>query len=121
MVQDNKRASRYPRVGETPQEGDPKGVWCLILEEHLHPIDTTRYFLPTGEATEKMDKLIQDGLDFVKAARKLKRLLVKARADSKYLETGWENGVLVLKQKNLRAPRKNKKKPPVRRPRRRPR
>lgn len=102
------RASKYPRLGEDPKEKDPSGVFCFIVSEHLPYIDPSRYFITTGEAIEKVDKLIEDGLEYVKRARKLKRLLLNARGDSKYLETGWEDGIIVLKQKNLRKPRKKK-------------
>lgn len=97
-----RRASKYPKLGEADCND---GVCCVIVSEHLSALDPARYFVTTGEAIEKMDKMLADAAEFIVRAKKLRKLLVKARSDSQYLETGWEDGVLILKQKNLRKPK----------------
>lgn len=93
------RYSKYPKLEDIDSN---QGICCLIISEYLKTIDPERYFITTGEAIHKMDIMIKDANDFIKAAKKLKKSMIKAKASSKYLETGWEDGILVLKQKNLR-------------------
>jgi hypothetical protein len=98
----HKRASKYPKLGEAECND---GACCVIVAEHLTALDPSKYFVTTGEAVEKIDKILEDAAEFIVRAKKFRKLLIKARADSKYLETGWEDGVLILKQKNLRKPK----------------
>lgn len=93
------RFSKYPKLDDHDSN---RGVCCVIVSEYLKTLDPERYFLTTGEAIQKMDALINDANDFLKAAKKLKKAMLRAKSSSKYLETGWEDGILVLKQKNLR-------------------
>lgn len=93
------RFSKYPKLDDSDSN---KGICCVIISEYLKIIDPEKYFVTTGEAIQKMDSMINDANNFIKAAKKLKKSMLKARSNSKYLETGWEDGILVLKQKNLR-------------------
>lgn len=93
------RFSKYPQLSDHDSN---KGICCVIISDYLKPINPKDYFLTTGEAIQKIDILINDINSLLKSAKKFKKNLVKAKASSKYLETGWEDGILVLKQKNLR-------------------
>lgn len=93
------RFSKHPKLEDVDSN---EGICCVIISEYLKAIDPERYFVTTGEAIQKMDAMIKDANDFLKAAKKLRKKMLKAKSSSKYLETGWEDGILVLKQKNLR-------------------
>lgn len=83
----------------------PKGVWELDLKDFhdsLKVIDPKAYFITTGEAVKKTEKLCSDLRDAAKAAEKLLTVLISLKGDAKYLETQWENNRLLLKQKNPR-------------------
>ncbi len=97
-----KRSSKYPKLGEAESND---GVCCVIVSDYLKPIDPSKYFITTGEALDKMDKILADAAQFIQDAKKLRKMFIKARSDSQYLETGWEDGILILKQKNLRKPK----------------
>lgn len=101
-IEPPKRSSKYPKLGEAECND---GACCVIVSEYLTTLDPSKYFITTGEALEKMDKMLNDATEFIVQAKKLRKLLLKARSDSQYLETGWEDGVLILKQKNLRKPK----------------
>lgn len=100
-----------PRIGDRyTSEEEKRGAFILVIEDHLPSIHPPDYFKTTGEAIQKIDRLIEDGREFVKKARALKKKLATAKSDANFLETGWdEEGHLVLKQKNLRKPRIIKK------------
>lgn len=84
----------------------PQGVWCLdIMNFHnqLKLIDPKAYFITSGEAVIKAQKLCSDLESACKITKKLVYILKAMRGGSKYLETQWENGMLLLKTKNQRA------------------
>jgi len=85
-----------------------KNVFQLILEDFFDT-DTNffsavkEYFVTSGEAVAKLDKLEQDAWKLAGDARRLGRLLRAARAEAKYLETGFDfERRLLLKKKNPR-------------------
>lgn len=93
------RFSKYPKLDDSDSN---KGACCVIISEYLNSIEPEKYFITTGEAIQKIDILIEDINKLLKSAKKFRKSLIKAKGSSKYLETGWEDGVLILKQKNLR-------------------
>jgi hypothetical protein len=84
---------------------NPKGVWELDLEafhESLKAIDPKAYFITSGEAVKKTERLCADLKYASEAAAKLLVALKSLKGDAKYLETQWEGSKLLLKQKNPR-------------------
>jgi hypothetical protein len=87
------------------QSHHPKGVWQLdICEFHqsLKVIDPKAYFITSGEAVRKTERLCEDLRDALHAASHLLVVLKTLKKDAKYLETQWESNRLLLKQKNPR-------------------
>jgi len=87
------------------QPHHPKGVWELDLcafHESLKVIDPQAYFITSGEAVKKTERLCLDLKCALEAAGKLLAALKSLKDDAKYLETQWESNKLLLKQKNPR-------------------
>jgi hypothetical protein len=83
----------------------PKNVWTLDVEnfhENLKLIDPKAYFITSGEAVKKAEKLCSDLKDALQVAKKLVTILKALKSDAKYLETQRDNDMLLLKQKNPR-------------------
>lgn len=78
------------------------GVFTLEVYSFVKPIDPKRYFVTSGEAIAKAQKLEKDLWESAGLARKLVKVLESTRAEAKYLETSWENGQLRLRKKNPR-------------------
>lgn len=96
----------FAMVGSEAIGGQPSKVWQFPnLDETIPPIQASRYFITTGEAIQKMDKLIEDIRERLKAAHKFRKQLSVNKGASKYLETTREGSTLLCKQKD---PRKNR-------------
>jgi hypothetical protein len=83
----------------------PKGVWELKFElfsESLKVIDPKAYFITSGEAIRKTERLCEDFAAALHASGELLIALKHLKGSAKYLETQWENDRLLLKQKNPR-------------------
>jgi hypothetical protein len=78
------------------------GVFSLDVYTFLKPIDPVKYFVTSGEAIAKAQKLEKDLWEAAGMARKMVKALEEARFDAKYLETSWNNGVLEMRRKNPR-------------------
>jgi len=104
--------SEYCLVNGRRLETHKKNVFQLILEDFFET-DTNvfpavkEYFVTSGEAIAKIERLEKDAWKLAGDARRLKGLLVKARAEAKYLETGFDfERRLLLKKKNPRKRRR---------------
>lgn len=93
--------TKYAKIGEEPQKGQSKKIWTVPIDEY-RKIDPKEYFVTTGEATVKIDILLEDIKELSNELRKLKRQLIKTKGDSDYLETCWESSELLIKKKEKR-------------------
>ncbi|MEM3097480.1 MAG: hypothetical protein QXU32_02005 [Nitrososphaerales archaeon] len=93
----------YCKIGHKPQPHQPDDIYELVLSEFVSAIDPKNYFVTSGEAIQKAKKLEQDLWHMAGEARKLRRLLEKARGSAVYLETEWQDGHLILRRKNPRS------------------
>lgn len=97
----------YAKLGNEALQHQPDGVWDITDSlTDLSAIDPSAYFITSGEAVKKSDKLVSDLYSLAVKARSFRNKLEKARAEAKYLETHRENGKLLVKKKS---PRKKKK------------
>jgi hypothetical protein len=88
----------------------PEGVWELKVADFINGIDPKTYFITSGEAVKKAEKLERDIWEMAGKARKLRNLLLKARGPAVYLETEWIDGArLIIKRKNPRNKNKGPK------------
>ena len=93
----------YAKLGNEPLPGQPKEVWELPnIKAEMPMIDPAAYFITSGEAVRKADKLVQDVYALAAKCRSFRDKLRQARGDKKYLETSRENGVLLIKVKTPR-------------------
>lgn len=92
---------KYALIGNNPQDGQPKKTWRVPIDD-LQAVDPKQYFITTGEAITKMDYIIKQIQSLMEEARKLRKRMLKSKGDSKYLETSWENGSLIVKRKDPR-------------------
>jgi len=98
----------YCLVGHEPQEHHKREVYELKLELFFDPDSNLfealkEYFVTSGEAIAKAEKLEKDAWRLAGDARRVLRLLRETRADAKYLETGFDHERrLLLKKKNPR-------------------
>jgi len=77
----------YALLGNEPLQGQPKDVWQLPeIKDELPAIDPSSYFITSGEAFKKTDKLVKDLYALSIKARNLRDKLKKARGAKKYLE-----------------------------------
>jgi hypothetical protein len=99
----------YAKLGEEPLKGQPKGVWEITEAlNNLPVIDPKCYYITSGEAVRKAEKLTKDAYSLAVKAKSFEKALIKAREEAKYLETQRENGKLLIKKKS---PRKKKENP----------
>jgi len=96
------RKSKYADLGNQPEQGQSKKAFILHIDEYkkINPRD---YFITTGEATVKIEVLLEDVKDLLKELKKLQKEMVRTKDESDYLETCWEDGNLVLKKKEKRS------------------
>ena len=93
----------YAKLGDEPLPGQPAGVWYIPeLSKELPKIDPTSYFVTSGEAVKKAEKLVKDAYSLAVRSKAFYKKLIKARGEKKYLETSHENGRLLCKQKSPR-------------------
>lgn len=92
---------KYASLGDEPQAHQPKNAWKVPIN-NFKPIDPKSYFITSGEATVKVKKLEEDAWRLAGAIRSLRMQLEKTKGVNKYLETSWDEGRLIVKQKNPR-------------------
>jgi hypothetical protein len=101
---------QYCRLGNTPKEHQPDGIYQLNMKEFMPAIDPNAYFVTSGEAVAKAERLEKDIWLMAGKARQLKNLLKKARGPAVYLETERHpDGSVILKRKNPRNPKVKEK------------
>ena len=100
---------QFCKLGNPRKEHQPDGIFQLVLKDFMGPIDPHQYFITSGEAIAKAEKLEKDIWLMAGKARQLKNLLKKARGPAVYLETEWNDGRLLLKRKNPRNPKVKEK------------
>ncbi|MBD3407280.1 MAG: hypothetical protein GF411_14275 [Candidatus Lokiarchaeota archaeon] len=91
----------FAMLGDEPVGGQPKKVWEVPIDQYK-AIDPRQYFVTTGEAIIKIDQLIGDLKNLQSNIKKLRTRLLKAKSESKYLETAWEQNKLIVKRKDPR-------------------
>jgi hypothetical protein len=93
----------YAKLGQEPIKPQPKGVWDMTeaLNE-LQSIDPQSYYITSGEAIRKAEKLTKDAYSLAAKANNLHKSLIKAKSEAKYLETQREDGRLLVKKKSPR-------------------
>jgi hypothetical protein len=99
----------FAKLGQTPLPHQPKNVWdATEAIEDLPAIDPKMYYITSGEGVRKADKLVRDLYSLAVRAQSLKKKMLKARAEAKFLETCRDDGRLLVKQKNQknRGPKK---------------
>ena len=95
----------YAKLGNDPLPGQPKGVWELPdIKTEFPALDPSSYFITSGEAVKKADKLVQDAYSLCTNLRTFRDRLKAARGAKKYLETAREGSPvrLVVKAKDPR-------------------
>lgn len=93
----------YATLGETPLPGQPPGIWELPkISEELPQINPSDYFITSGEAVKKAEKLVKDVYSLAVKARSFRDKLKRARGSKKYLETSREDSRLLIKRKDPR-------------------
>jgi len=83
----------------------PKEVWQIDIEafnEGFKAIDPVQYFTTSGEAVRKTEILCNDLRACLNVANRLMNIFKALKGPSKYLETQWESGKLLIKIKNPR-------------------
>jgi hypothetical protein len=93
----------YAIIGNEPLLEQPKDVWEIPqISNEMPMIDPSAYFITSGEAVKKAEKLVQDVYSLAVKARAFRDKLIRCRGEKKYLETSRENGRLIIKSKNPR-------------------
>jgi hypothetical protein len=104
----------YAKLGNEPLPGQPKETWDItdelkslkaLAENSPAIIDPTAYFITSGEAVKKAEKMVSDLYSLALKAKAFKNHLKKARGTKKYLETARENNRLLVKRKDPRTPK----------------
>ena len=84
----------YAKLGDEPLPGQPKEVWDITDElAKLTPVNPAEYYVTTGEALKKADKLVKDVYSLAVKVRSFRDKLKKAKGAKKYLETCRENTI----------------------------
>jgi len=93
----------YAKLGNEPLPGQPKDVWEIPdIKTELPAIDPHSYYITSGEAVKKAEKMVQDCCVLLGKARAFRDKLRAARGVKKYLETSRDNERLLCKAKNPR-------------------
>jgi len=93
----------YAKLGNEPLPGQPKDVWEIPdIKTELPAVDPHAYFVTSGEAVKKAEKLVQDCYVLTSKARAFRDKLRAARGVKKYLETSRDGERLLCKAKNPR-------------------
>lgn len=98
----------YPMLGDKPVGSQNKKAWIVPID-NFKPIIPRDYFVTTGEAIVKVDMLIEHTQALLHNLNAFRKSLVSTKNDAKYLETCWEDGKLLVKQKNAKKKIKNDK------------
>lgn len=91
----------YAKLGEEPLPGQPKDTWDITDDlEKLTAVNPKDYYITSGEALRKADKLVKDVYSLAVKVRSFRDKLKKAKGSKKYLETAREgNSRLLVKTK----------------------
>lgn len=100
-MKNQRKTTRFTKIGNAPDEDDESGVFSLDLSD-LKAVDPSSYFITSGEAVAKAERLDADAWILAGKCRKLLGQLKKARGDSKYLEVTHELGEIVCRRKDPR-------------------
>lgn len=93
----------YAYLGDEPLPDQPKDIWEVPpISKSLPAIDPAAYFITSGEAVDKAEKLVKDLYSLAVKARAFRDCLKKSRGKKKYLETTRENKRLLVKAKDPR-------------------
>jgi hypothetical protein len=93
----------FAKLGFDQLPGQPKDVWELPnIKTEMPMIDPSAYFITSGEAVKKAEKLEKDLFALAIKARFLLRKLRKARGLRKYLELARDDNRLLVKAKDPR-------------------
>jgi hypothetical protein len=97
----------YAMLGEEPLPGQPRDIWEIpdvsqeiCGETGQRVIDPSSYFVTSGEAVKKAQKMVKDLYSAAVKARAFRDKLKKARGIKKYLETTREDRRLLVKCKD---------------------
>ena len=91
----------YALLAEEPLPDQPKGVWDITESlNNLSAVDPNAYFITSGEAIKKAEKLVKDAYSLAVKCRSFLNKLKKCRGVRKYLETTRENNRLLVKCKD---------------------
>lgn len=91
----------YAKLGNTPIIGQPKDWWDITEAlADLKSVSPSEYFITSGEAVKKAEKLVQDSYSLSVKARAFRDKLKKTRGSRTYLETAREGGKLLVKAKD---------------------
>lgn len=84
-----------------------KDVWELCINNFgLKTIDPNKYFITTGEAIRKTERLVEDYIEMVNKAKRLLAVLEKVKGNNEYLETRHQESTLIVLAKNSRKKKK---------------
>jgi len=93
----------FALLGFEQLPGQPKDVWQLPnIKEDMPAIDPSSYFITSGEAVKKAEKLEKDLFALAIKARFFKHKLKKARGAKKYLELARDDNRHLIKAKDPR-------------------
>ena len=87
-----------PDFPNNPLKGQVKNKWYVDVKD----IDVLGYFITSGEAVKKCDKLQHDLSVLAHKARILRDQFIKIRGNYDYLECTHEKGLLLIKRVNRR-------------------
>jgi hypothetical protein len=94
----------FAKLAEDPLPGQPKGVWDMTEAlTNLEVLDPNSYFVTSGEAVKKGEKLVKDAYSLAVKCRSFLNKLKKCRGKKKFLETAREDGRLLVKGKDPRS------------------
>lgn len=98
----------YAKLGDEQLPGQPKDVWVMPdLDKEFPAVIPSSYFITSGEAVMKAEKLVKDSYSLAVKSKALYKKLLKAKGNKKNLETCRENGLLLIKGKNGRSRKLN--------------
>ena len=93
----------YAKLGEDPLPGQPKLVWEIPnLSVELPKVDPAAYFITSGEAVKKAERLVCDAYSLAVKTRTFLKKLKAARGLKKYLEATHESNRILIKVKEPR-------------------
>ena len=93
----------FALLGDEPIGDQPKGVWEIPdISKSMPAIDPASYYITSGEAVKKADRLVKDAYSLATKALAFRNALKKTRGKNVYLETSRDDRRLLIRQKNPR-------------------